>query len=91
MKSSRIQTVDRFLYLEIGYASDMGPAGLYEAILEAVEKAGVLAEANVVYVRARAIPERTLEAVTLWAPEAEDTMPPLIPTHPCHEQPPPNI
>ena len=75
MKFQHIRTVDRFLRLEIGYASDIGPAGLSEAIIEALDKGGVLDEARVVYIRAQG--DDTLEAVDLWAPKAEAEPPPL--------------
>lgn len=78
MKLRHVKTVDRFLNLEVGYASEIGPAGLYEAIVEALEKAGVLDEANIIYIRARSN-ESNLEAVDLWQPKEIEVEPPPLP------------
>ena len=77
-KFRHIRTVDRFLYLELGYSGDIGPGGLYDAIVEALEKAGVLEEAGVAYIKARS-PELVREAVDVWTPEPVDLSPPTIP------------
>lgn len=82
MKTHHIQTVDQTLKLEIGFAGELGAAGLTEAIIEALEKGGVLAEAGVVYVKAEA-PGEQLSAIDIWAPEEEppepEVDPPTIP------------
>lgn len=70
MKTRHIQTVSQRLTLEIGYIGDIGPAGLTEAITEALKKGGVLEEGGIIYLRADA-PGETLAAVSIWAPEPE--------------------
>lgn len=81
-----VKTVDQTLTLEIGYASDIGPSALTDAIIEALED--VLNEANIVYIKATC-PTSSLVAVDLWAPEAvEEVEPPEIPEA---EGPEPNV
>lgn len=75
-----IQTVSQHLSIEVGYASDMTPAGLAGAIIEALEKGGVLDEARVVYLKAEAPGERFF-AFDMWVPEPEEE-PPTVPFKP---------
>lgn len=72
MNTRHIQTVNRRLILEIGYASDIGPSGLTAAIREALERGGVVEEAKVTYLRSEA-PEERLFQVDLWVPEQPDS------------------
>lgn len=92
MKLRHVQTVDRVLRLEIGFAGELGAAGLTEAIIEALEQGGVLEEAGIVYIRAEAPGER-LMAVDIWAPEPEEAEeveePPTKPTAEPDEEPTP--
>ncbi len=78
MKVNHIQTVDKTLELEIGYAGDMGPAALSDAIIEALKE--VIDKAGVVYIKSHA-PGVPLIAVDLFAhiPEPEDSEPPTLP------------
>jgi hypothetical protein len=79
MKSRRIETVTQRLTLEVGFAGELGAAGLTEAIIEALEKGGVLEEAGIVYIRAEAPGER-LMAIYIWAPEPVAVVePPMTP------------
>lgn len=74
-----IQTVSQHLTLEVGYASDMRPAGLARAITEALEQGGVLDEARIVYIKAEAPGERFF-AFDMWVPEPEVVEePPMVP------------
>jgi hypothetical protein len=91
-----IQTVDQVLRLEIAYSSELGAAGLTEAIIEALDKGGVLEEANVIYFKAEA-PGQELIAIDIWAPDPEpaDVEPPTIPAFTdcrceCHGEDNPN-
>jgi hypothetical protein len=93
MKSRRIETVTQRLTLEIGFAGELGAAGLTEAIIEALEKGGVLEEAGIIYIRAEAPGER-LMAIDLWAPEPEapPAEPPMTPEAVEDDPPPePNV
>ena len=86
----RVSTIDRSLSLEIGFAGDMSPAGLTDAIIEALEHGGIINEAGITYIRASALGER-LHAVDIWAPEpVEEVEPPEIPVAPEDGQPEPN-
>ncbi len=79
MKTRHVSTTVRTLRLEVGYASDLGPAGLTEAIIEALGK-GVLQEAGVVYVKAEA-PGEDLMQVDIWAPEPVEESVTVPPAH----------
>lgn len=79
MKVQHTRTVNRFLYLEVGFAGELGPASLHDAIVEALDKAGILDEAVVTYIRARS-PEMVGEAIDVWVPEAEEV--PVEPVEP---------
>ncbi len=70
MNPRHIETINQRLILEVGYASDMGAAGLTAAIREALEKGGVLREAAVVYIRAEA-PEERYVHISVWSEEPE--------------------
>jgi hypothetical protein len=70
--------VTQSLTLELGFTVDIGAAGLTQAIIEALEKGGVLEEAGIVYIRAEA-PGQRLAAIDIWAPEPEA---PVIPPDP---------
>ncbi|KKN60423.1 hypothetical protein LCGC14_0532570 [marine sediment metagenome] len=74
-----IDIVSQHLSLEIGFTGDLHPAGLTEAIIEALEKGGVLEAAGIVYLKAEA-PGHKLVAINLWAPDpVEEIEPPTIP------------
>ena len=92
MKLRHISTVDRVLRLELGYASDIGPAGLTDAVVEALTKGGVLEEANIFYIRASA-PGKELVSIDLWVPESEVVLeePPPKPEAPFPDEPKPNV
>ena len=65
-----IQTVDQVLRLEIGYNNAMAPASLMEAIIEALERGGILDAAGIIYLRGET-PAENLVAINLWAPDVE--------------------
>ena len=62
-----ISAVTQFLQLEIGFAGDLGAAGLCEAIIEALEEK-VIDAGGVVYIKA-STPGNVLMAIDLWAPD----------------------
>lgn len=74
-----ISTVENHLTIEVGWVGDLGAAGLFDAIVEALKKGGVLDEADVIYLKGEA-PDSRLWAVELWVPkEPEVQEPPPIP------------
>lgn len=90
-KRRRMQTVDQILQLEIGFNGNLGPAGLTEAIIEALTKGGVLEEAGIIYLKAEA-PDEGLVEIDVWAPEPEEPpeIPDDLPSSPPWEGPEPN-
>ncbi len=90
MHMRHIPTVVLTLQLEIGFAGELGIAGLTEAIIEAMENGGLIDEAGIVYIKASSSHER-LSAIELWAPEVEDEAEaPTIPEVEGDQQPEPN-
>lgn len=78
MSMRHIRTVDQIVNLEIGFGGDMSPAGLTEAIIEALEP-NIIDAAGIVYIKASANGER-LHAIDLWAPDpVEEVEPPSTP------------
>lgn len=78
MSLRHIRTVDQTLTLEIGFGEDLSPAGLHEAIIEAIEDK-IIETAGIVYIKSSANGER-LHAIEIWAPEpVEEVEPPEIP------------
>ncbi|KKN83796.1 hypothetical protein LCGC14_0294490 [marine sediment metagenome] len=71
MKYNHIQAISQILQLEIGFGGTLGPAGLTNAVIEALEKGGVIQEAGVVYIKAEA-PGENLVSIDIWAPARED-------------------
>ncbi len=90
-KHTHGQTVDQILQLEVGFAGEMSAAGLSEAIVEALEKTGIIEAGGIVYLKASS-PGEPLTAVEIWAPEPEpidDVEPPTLPGE--EEEPEPNV
>jgi len=46
-----IAAVTDWLTVEIGFVGELGPEGLYKAVIEALKNGGVLGEAGVVYIK----------------------------------------
>lgn len=72
MKMLRIEAMDSWMLLEIGWAnSNLGTWGLRDAFIEALENQGVLKEAGINYIKCRDEENGQMD-ITFWAPLPEE-------------------